>query len=52
MLEYVDCILAPHMTKQREELTLAPNAAGLCILDIFAAHSYKEFLTHCTRWAN
>ena len=44
MLEYVDKILSPHMTKQREELGLEETAAGLCIFDIFAAYRCEDFL--------
>ena len=44
MLEYVDTVLAPYMTKQRERLGLAEDAFGLCIFDVFAAHRCEEFL--------
>ena len=44
MLEYVDAVLAPYMTKQREQLSLAEDAVGLCIFDVFAAHRSEEFL--------
>ena len=44
MLEYVDTILSPRMTKRREQLHLEPDAFGLCILDVFAAHRCADFL--------
>lgn len=44
MLEYVDAIIVPYMTKKRNELTLSPDASGLCVLDVIASHRCDEFL--------
>ena len=44
MLEYIEKILDPYMARQREQLSLSPDAPGLCIFDVFAAHRCDEFL--------
>ena len=44
MLEYIEKILDPYMARQREQLGLSPDAPGLCIFDVFAAHRCDEFL--------
>jgi hypothetical protein len=44
MLEYIEKILDAYMVRQREQLGLSPDAPGLCIFDVFAAHRCDEFL--------
>ena len=43
MLEYIDAILVPYMTKKKQELNLSPDTPGLCIFDEFASHRCVEF---------
>ena len=44
MVEHVDAVLAPYMKEQRQKLGLEPDATGLCLFDVFAAHRHDDFL--------
>jgi len=43
MLQYADTVLALYMAKQRQLLE-CPEATGLCIFNVFAAHRCSAFL--------
>ena len=44
MLEYVDSILVPYLTKTRIQQDLSEEQVSLLICDVFAAHRCESFL--------
>ena len=44
MLECIDAIIVPYMTRKKQELNLSLDTPALCIFDVFASQRCDEFL--------